>query len=497
MRLFEVELSLSVVKILDAAYALIRNIPGSFHSKDLRRYFSDYVENGKFSCFHFRHRPEIQRTSSDLEVGTSEATSKQRCCCVVRFASAEERSTFINNYHMKFWSNSQGNDIPLRCFVFPLKVETASSGDDDILSLSDLRSLIELRPPALMPRGNVGTPSEHFLEQIRLCKLPPTVVGKLGIQSRHRLRKFGAVHLEYDSTKPSSSSSCTGARASRLHQGSGIKTQLYDEGIEDDRTRNLSSEEKAVARQEPDNDDGEDDDKDECEEWERHEAIYDDVTEQERTKPKKYEEEIEVTWEKGGPGLVWYTDTFYWNQIEQGDDCDWKWADDWDVDYSIYYDRADGTLDAKQAVEIRKDDKLRCGEITESCFKKKPVLLSRKRRASGSDADIGVVGGFEKHTKGIGSKLMRRFGWEPGRGLGRDNRGRISTLSIELDELGGTQLSGERRGVGYRGEKLQRSGFIKRAEHHISTIYDEREETKEKGPESVLRRGEPTIMKYR
>ena len=68
---------------------------------------------------------------------------------------------------------------------------------------------------------------------------------------------------------------------------------------------------------------------------------------------------VQVTWEKGGPGLVWYTDTFYWNQIEQGDDCDWKWADDWDVDYSVYCDRTDGSLDAKQAVEIREDEKLR------------------------------------------------------------------------------------------------------------------------------------------
>lgn len=50
----------------------------------------------------------------------------------------------------------------------------------------------------------------------------------------------------------------------------------------------------------------------------RHEALHDDVTEQDRAKPRKYEEEMEVTWEKGGPGLVWFTDKNYWDEREKG-----------------------------------------------------------------------------------------------------------------------------------------------------------------------------------
>ena len=45
-----------------SCYAVIRNIPGFLHSKDLRRYFSSFTENGKFDCFHFRHRPERKST---------------------------------------------------------------------------------------------------------------------------------------------------------------------------------------------------------------------------------------------------------------------------------------------------------------------------------------------------------------------------------------------------------------------------------------------------
>ncbi len=48
-------------------------------------------------------------------------------------------------------------------------------------------------------------------------------------------------------------------------------------------------------------------DKDDLEEWERHEALHDDVTKQDRTSPYFFEKEIELQWEKGGSGLVFYT----------------------------------------------------------------------------------------------------------------------------------------------------------------------------------------------
>lgn len=59
-------------------------------------------------------------------------------------------------------------------------------------------------------------------------------------------------------------------------------------------------------------------DDDRCEEWERHEALHEDVTSQERTKERLYEEEIELKWEKGGSGLVFYTDAQYWQEEEGG-----------------------------------------------------------------------------------------------------------------------------------------------------------------------------------
>jgi len=52
-------------------------------------------------------------------------------------------------------------------------------------------------------------------------------------------------------------------------------------------------------------------DSDDGEEWDRHEAFHDDVTSQERNKERLFEEEIEIKWEKGGSGLVFYTGMLY------------------------------------------------------------------------------------------------------------------------------------------------------------------------------------------
>lgn len=81
-----------------------------------------------------------------------------------------------------------------------------------------------------------------------------------------------------------------------------------------------------------DNEDHSDDDldNDECEEWERHEALNDDVTTHERTKQALFEDEMEVVWEKGGPGIVWHMDANVFKAQNGGDDLD-EANDDWYV----------------------------------------------------------------------------------------------------------------------------------------------------------------------
>uniref|UniRef100_A0A1I7XK96 G-patch domain-containing protein n=1 Tax=Heterorhabditis bacteriophora TaxID=37862 RepID=A0A1I7XK96_HETBA len=278
----------------------------------------------------------------------------------------------------------------------------------------------------------------------------------------------------------------------------------------------------------PDNDAFPDNDDDQCEEWERHEALHDDVTEQDRTKPRKYEEEMEIIWEKGGPGLVWYTDKNYWDEREKGTDCDWAWADDWDVDYSVYYEgKSAGTKDGRDAVEIKEDENRRYsiitnflvvllvlgiivyiwilfsnGKLEQSVFMKKVECktLERKRRRSGSD-----VIDIEKFSKRIGSKLLGKMGWQPGAGLGKLNQGRLLPVALHLEEDG--QAGTEKKGFGYRGEKMQRFVFEKRPiKHSIASSFDtsldrntiENKQTDDKSSMDVLfRRSDTTKMKYR
>ncbi|KHJ90927.1 hypothetical protein OESDEN_09216 [Oesophagostomum dentatum] len=177
-------------------YCTIRNIPSAMKSKDLRLYFSDYVENGRFHCFHYRHRPEHQQKSVDVDKKTSEKQSSTSCC-IISFTSAVTRSNFIREYHGRHWMNKEGMEIPRRCFVNAVKIAKSDEGSSDSVTDADLQQMIELRPPLVMPHGNVGTPTQYFLEQIRLCRLPASLIPKLGLKSSRRRRKYDSVPFSY------------------------------------------------------------------------------------------------------------------------------------------------------------------------------------------------------------------------------------------------------------------------------------------------------------
>ncbi|EFO27632.1 hypothetical protein LOAG_00849 [Loa loa] len=439
----DIALSTKKTALSVQAYAIVRNIPQAYHARHLRYFFSHHVENGRFHCFHYRHRPEVHIDSDADEPTTSK--EHKRFCCVVSFKNEKERAACIKQYHLKFWIDEKGLQMALKCFIFPLKSYEVS----DVSANLDFRSFIELKPPSLMPHGNVGTPTKFFFEQIRLCKLPPTVLTKLGIKAKKRVGKYSAVCFKYSGSEEAIIVGCKEEKISSSLEPGNTPEEIPD------------------CEFELENDNGVEDDDDRCEEWERHEALHDDVTEQARIKPRKYETEQEVTWEKGGPGLVWYTDAFFWNELEEGKDSDWKWVDNWDVDYSIYYDRKDGDFDAKQSVEILEDQKLRSGEVVHSVFKKK--MKKRHYESIGRPLSTIVFGQFEIHTKGIGSKIMKSYGWSPGLGLGLHNLGRLETVSMEMEEVCSVQTNNERRGLGYRGEKLRRTGFFKPKSHTIAT----------------------------
>ncbi|XP_044291266.1 G patch domain-containing protein 3 [Varanus komodoensis] len=462
-------------------YCLVSGVPAQLRSADLRSYFSQAVEADAFLCFHYRHRPERREPGPGVP-----SLPGPTCCCLAMVRPGWSRR-LVRLYSGKRWIDKQGETLPGRCVIrrvrispdrdvdlFPYKTKTElNKVSKEAFTQDDLRQLPELNPPPFMPRGNVGTPMKVFLDLIKACRMPTRAIRKLQLQflKSGSSRRYGSVPFTYEETE-------TVVEEERVYTATGeeitegkplSEVRMANQGSDTEKRDQADSEKEAGEESQLADDD---DDDDRCEEWERHEALHEDVTSQERTKERLYEEEIELKWEKGGSGLVFYTDAQYWQ--DEGADFDEQTADDWDVDMSIYYDKDGGDKDARDLVQMRFEQRLRDGLEDGS-------VLNRQ------------IGNFEKHTKGIGRKVMEKQGWSEGLGLGSSNSG----IAEALDNEG--QDPKCKRGFGYHGEKLQT--FTKRKKPHedscslISTIYDDPHPVDME--EQLLRRQLPISMKYR
>lgn len=128
----------------------------------------------------------------------------------------------------------------------------------------------------------------------------------------------------------------------------------------------------------------------------------------------------------------------------------------------------------------------------ESVFKKPQGPLMQPKPHIRHSAKTEVVGPFEKHTKGIGRRLMEKHGWRDGCGLGIAQKGIAKPIESE------GQKPKERKGLGYFGERLplfRTANSNTSKGSSIATIYDTPSEID--SPESLYQRNEPTTMKYR
>jgi len=339
------------------------------------------------------------------------------------------------------------------------------------------------------------------LQAIKECRLPAKLVAKLRLEfpRARRRRKYGAVppfhrgqEDEKAARKRRRNEGDTNDQHDVEHQVEASEKEAFLSGRRhrEERERAGPSEEKAKDES------GSEDDDDTCEEWERHEALHDDVqarrgavptgdpSQQPGTKERLFEEEMEVTWEKGGSGLVFYTDAQVWKEAEG--DFDEQTADDWDVDVSVYYEENGGDKDAKDSLAMRESVFLRKRKHHESVFRKK-----EKRE------DEGKIGAFERHTRGFGRRIMERQGWRDGQGLGGSKMGMAEALHND----GQTN----RAGLGYYGEALERPSAEQKAKGGrkrqttrdviISTAYDQPAET---DPGEKLARVNPqNYLKFR
>ncbi|XP_052247176.1 G patch domain-containing protein 3-like [Dreissena polymorpha] len=498
-------------------YAIINNIPPEYHSKDLRNYFSQFTESKGFDCFHFRNRPE---SVSSLDPKKSELlppSGKRSKCCVVK-VHKHKFGEFLKMYNKKHWIGIDGEIMTQICYIFKIKMPANSEkskmvtrgerkqvpSDRELFTEQDLKVLPEMNPPDIMPNGNVGTPTLVFLDFIKQCRLPPKVISKLGLTfpKTRTNKQYGSVPFDYgnDVVEGSHEAECEVLTASghklvteNVNQKSGISEsdsasikprKKSKKSWRDDEARrrmDLNIEEKMIGKQ-----DGSEKDNDSCEEWERHEALYDDVSNQERNTERLFEEEIELKWEKGGSGLVFYTDAQYW-QAQDGD-FDEQTADDWDVDMSAYYEEGAGDKDARDFLKLRQDKRRRDGIEATDRFTA-GIAIKKKNKGKNTEGKPATIGNFEAHTKGVGRRILETQGWTDGEGLGSTIRGRAEALDSE------GQNPRDRKGLGYHGEKLNRNPGRAQRKVVISTIFDNPLETDPNEP--LKRRHEPYHLKYR
>ncbi|NXG18904.1 GPTC3 protein, partial [Grallaria varia] len=388
---------------------------------------------------------------------------------------------FVRMYSGKRWVGPGGAALPGRCLIRGVRLSPGAGSDaspdgrdgtngGECVTETELKRLPEFNPPSFMPFGNVGTPLRVFLELIRACRLPPPVIQKLQLDFPRTgsCRRYGNVPFEYRDTETvAEEGGVYTAEGDEITEGEGPEpSPAVTHPARPERLQEEEQEEQEEASHS-------DDDDDTCEEWERHEALHEDVTKQGRVEERLFEEEIELKWEKGGSGLVFYTDAQFW-QEKDGGDFDQQTADDWDVDMSVYYDRDGGDKDARDSVRMWLEQRLRDG----------------LEEGSVSGQQIGT---FERYTKGFGRKVLEQQGWTEGLGLGSSNSG----MAEALDNEG--QNPRCKRGLGYHGEKLPTFLKVKKPRRDtpivISTIYDD-PEPQDMG-DQLLRRQPPTAMKYR
>ncbi|KAF0989095.1 hypothetical protein HZS_3582 [Henneguya salminicola] len=299
-------------------------------------------------------------------------------------------------------------------------------------------TLQELTPPSYLPYGNVGTPTEVIHNLISQCKIPTSVLRSLKFDT---IETFKNVGFNYETLG-----------------------------------------ENTISKNSPHSSD--------CEDWERHIQLHDDVDSQQRTGERAYECEKEIVWEKGSSGLVHYTDVLYWNEKAGKNVFDEDTVDDWDIDMSIYTDPSVADRDARELLLMREIEAAR--KEKDIC----PTAFSISKNKPASSNHI-FYASFEKHTKGFGSEQLSKYGWEKGKPIG--TRGLIEPIQDS------SRNPHDKTGLGYceRSQKVFKKHtkdqefliyVIHFSKIKISTIYDHVEEEDDN---NSLQSAEPTLMKYR
>ena len=125
------------------------------------------------------------------------------------------RKTLQNTLHFFSFFNTYRSSFAILHNISFIVVKSGQEKDEKYLSgkelktgrstnlnitQEDIKKMPEMNPPDMMPQGNVGTASSYFLKQIQLCKLPPSIIRKLGIvfPKTRAKKQYSEVNFDYD-----------------------------------------------------------------------------------------------------------------------------------------------------------------------------------------------------------------------------------------------------------------------------------------------------------
>eukprot|EP01029_Cantina_marsupialis_P026875 TRINITY_DN7346_c0_g1_i1.p1 TRINITY_DN7346_c0_g1~~TRINITY_DN7346_c0_g1_i1.p1 ORF type:complete len:478 (+),score=116.27 TRINITY_DN7346_c0_g1_i1:139-1572(+) len=473
----------------DSELFVVSNIPKEFEIVDLRSFFGDFIELERFDCFHFKNRKQTIRRKKNDE--TTEEL--ETLCCIIRL-KREHAVEFVQVYNKKQWQNADGNFLQSTCIVSRLSKESDNT---------KIRKLPELNTPIALPYGNVGTSTAKIRESIRLCKISTRTLKRMNIQlfdTRGKYSEMVMVDPKKNTietkkralVKRADSDWMRGLKKSRLIDDNNLEETLAKD------TTNLGPDEWETYEN------------DHIEEFtnktfkthttEREEYLYEEP------------EEVEITWEKGGSGLVFYTDAIYWEK-QKGLDFDEQTVEDYgrfdyvqDHDRLMYCDKCNGMASDTCAMEhqemlrsVEDDDARNNNQSdesdTEPADHHQVGSPKMRRSATGrNDATGDGINLIDRTHKGVGERMSERIlknsGWEDGKGIGKDGDGITRSIfayrrtnrvglghSLERFCRSNAKKASNYRRNNYHGFNTLDTTTKKKPtklNHFISTIYDEK-----------------------
>ncbi|KAJ1619011.1 hypothetical protein T492DRAFT_1089064 [Pavlovales sp. CCMP2436] len=432
-------------------------------------FFAPEIEREWFECFHFVHRPcldgpglsALAKLASDVTLHLlvakyngrpwSESRPDQTCRLVPAdtatlqpAAQAEAPSAPPSAPQApsdRFRTRAQRRE----------EAESGRLGPGSVLGPGSSLAPAELRPPAWLPRGNVGSSTPELRVALANCLLSAVDIVSLGLEfaltvaaatawfAREECNYAGgrAVRARWSEAGSAPLELC--AAGGPLREGSSVAERrsaarksaaetgrgncLVGPGTLVPRARRgeaLVLCEQPAAEEEPSDE----------EEWDRHvAAISHDPGAWDRSERPTYaywnsdnqhlfEEEIEACWEKGGSGLAFYTDDAYWHAQTTTEE---RLVDGWDTHDHIENDGAD-YVPARVALEGLRARAARAPDTHAR------ARIARRVRGPGTQAaELALDAGNS------GYRMLERMGWSEDRpSLGKRRHGEVLPVAARM-----------------------------------------------------------------